>query len=55
MDTGESRTADRKNLMEWLDEFTERFGVRDTAFAVETTTGWRYVVEELEGAASRHT
>ena len=33
-----------------LDEFTERFGEREVAFAVEATTGWRYFVEELERA-----
>jgi transposase len=53
MDTGEShrgqiRPADREHLREWLDEFTERFGEREAAFAVEATTGWRYVVEELQ-------
>jgi transposase len=55
MDTGEShrgeiRPAERENLREWLDEFTERFGEREAAFAVEATTGWRYVVEELRRA-----
>lgn len=52
METGEShrgeiRPADREHLREWLDEFTERFRDREAAFAVEATTGWRYVVEEL--------
>ena len=55
MDTGQShrgeiRPADREHLREWLDEFTERFGEREAAFALEATTGWRYVVEELERA-----
>ncbi len=55
MDTGEShrgeiRPADREHLREWLDEFTERFCDREAAFAVEATTGWRYVVEELHRA-----
>jgi transposase len=47
---GEIRPADREHLREWLDEFTERFGEREAAFAVEATTGWRYVVEELRRA-----
>lgn len=54
-DTGEShrgeiRPADRENLRSWLEEFTERFSAREAAFAVEATTGWRYVVEELRRA-----
>jgi len=44
---GEIRPAERENLKEWLDEFTERFDGRQAAFALEATTGWRYVVEEL--------
>ena len=35
-------------LIQGLDEFTERFGEREAAFAVEATAGWRYVVEELD-------
>src|SRR5918992_1117499 len=55
MDTGEShrgevRPADREHLREWLERFTERFGEREAAFAVEATTGWRYVIEELRKA-----
>jgi transposase len=55
MDTGESprgeiRPADRENLRSWLDEFTEMFPEQEAAFAVEATTGWRYVVEELRRA-----
>ena len=55
MDSGEShhgeiRPAGRENLREWLDEFTERFDGRQAAFALEATTGWRYVVEELRRA-----
>jgi hypothetical protein len=46
---GEIRPADRENLIQWLDEFTERFGEREVTFAVEVTAGWCYVVEELEG------
>jgi hypothetical protein len=47
---GEIRPADRENLIEWLDEFTERFGEREAAFAVEATAGWRYFVEELDNS-----
>jgi transposase len=47
---GEIRPADRENLREWLEEFTERFAEQQAAFAVEATTGWRYVVEELRRA-----
>src|SRR5215204_1189888 len=47
---GEIRPADREHLRPWLERFTERFGGREAAFAVEATTGWRYVVEELERA-----
>jgi transposase len=55
MDTGEShrgeiRPADRENLRSWLEQFAERFRDREAAFAVEATTGWRYVVEELQRA-----
>jgi hypothetical protein len=32
---GEIRPADRENLIQWLDEFTERFGEREVTFAVE--------------------
>jgi hypothetical protein len=39
-------------LREWLDEFAERFGEREeVAFALEVTTGWRYVIEELHRAS----
>ena len=44
---GEICPADREHLRSWLEEFTERFCGREAAFAVEATTGWRYVVEEL--------
>lgn len=55
MDTGEShcgevRPADREHLREWLERFTERFPEQEAAFAVEATTGWRYVIEELRKA-----
>jgi transposase len=36
--------ADREHLRVWLG----RFERRETAFAVEACTGWRFVVEELE-------
>jgi transposase len=52
MDTGEShrgeiRPADREHLRSWLEQFAQRFLNREVAFALEATTGWRYVVEEL--------
>lgn len=55
MDTGEIhrgkiRPANREGLREWLDEFTKRFSDKQIAIAVEATTGWRYVVEELRRA-----
>lgn len=55
MDTGEIhrgkiRLANREGLREWLDEFTKRFSGKQIAIAVEATTGWRYVVEELRRA-----
>jgi transposase len=45
---GKIRPADRQSLREWLDEFTEWFSGKRIAIAVEATTGWRYVVEELQ-------
>jgi transposase len=56
MDTGEShrgeiRPATREHLRSWLERFTERFpGKQAAEFAVEATTGWRYVVDELRRA-----
>jgi transposase len=47
---GKIRPATRESLREWLDELTERFSGKQIAIAVEATTGWRYVVEELERA-----
>jgi transposase len=47
---GKIRPADRESLREWLAEFTESFSGKQIAIAVEATTGWRYVVEELERA-----
>jgi transposase len=43
---GELRPATRSKLRVWL----QRFQGRDAAFALEATTGWRFVVEELEAA-----
>lgn len=55
METGEShhgeiRPATCEHLRSWLERFTERFAGQQAAFAVEATTGWRYVIEELERA-----
>jgi transposase len=55
MDTGEIhrgkiRPANRESLRQWLDEFTEQFCGKQIAIAVEATTGWRYVIEELRRA-----
>jgi transposase len=47
---GKIQPADRENLRLWLECFTERFPGRDAAIAVEATTGWRFVVEELRRA-----
>jgi transposase len=47
---GKIRPATRQSLREWLDEFTERFSGKQIAIAVEATTGWRYVIEELRRA-----
>jgi Transposase len=47
---GKIRPAFRESLREWLDEFTERFSGKQIAIAVEATTGWRYVVEEIKRA-----
>src|SRR5436190_8937872 len=48
-DTGELRRgriapAARSELRAWL----ERFAGREAEFALEGTTGWRFVVEEIE-------
>jgi transposase len=48
---GKIRPATRESLREWLEEFTEQFSGKQIAIAVEATTGWRYVVEELRRAA----
>jgi transposase len=47
---GKIQPADRENLRSWLRSFTERFPGQEAAIAVEATTGWRYVVEELQRA-----
>jgi len=47
---GKIRPADRESLREWLDELTERFSAKQIAIAVEATTGWRYVIEEIKRA-----
>jgi len=47
---GEIRPATREHLRSWLERFTERFAGKQAAIAVEATTGWRYVVEELQRA-----
>lgn len=43
---GVLRPATRQALREWLNQLDRT----DAAFAVEATTGWRFVVEELERA-----
>jgi len=43
---GEIRPATRVRLREWL----RRFEGREAAIALEATTGWRFVVEELQAA-----
>ena len=43
---GEIRPATRARLREWL----RRFEGREVAIALEATTGWRFVVEELKAA-----
>jgi transposase len=54
LDSGEMRRgrivpAERDALRRWLSEFAGR----DADFALEGTTGWRFVVEELERAGVR--
>ena len=44
--TGQIRPATRENLRTWL----SRFEGQQASFALEATTGWRFVVEELERA-----
>jgi transposase len=47
---GNIRPATRESLRGWLHEFTEQFSAKQIAIAVEATTGWRYVIEELRRA-----
>src|SRR5688500_18322641 len=54
LETGQTRRgsivpADREALRRWLG----RFAGLDADFALEGTTGWRFVVEELERAGVR--
>src|SRR5215217_844060 len=42
--------ATRQSLRGWLEEFSEQFSGKQMAIAVEATTGWRYVIEELRRA-----
>ena len=46
MKTGQIRPATRERLRCWL----RRFEGQQAAFALEATTGWRFVVEEIERA-----
>src|SRR6266498_4201187 len=43
---GQLSPANRASVREWL----ERFAGREAEFVLEGTTGWRFVVEELERA-----
>ena len=47
---GKIQPANRQSLREWLEHFSEQFPEHEAAIAVEATTGWRYVVEELQRA-----
>ena len=47
---GQIAPADRAHLRAWLARFAGR---DDVAFALEGCTGWRYIAEELDAAASR--
>jgi transposase len=44
--TGQIRPATRERLSSWL----SRFEGKQASFALEATTGWRYVIEELQRA-----
>jgi transposase len=44
---GQIRPVTREDLRAWLAPFR---GVPDVSFALEATTGWRFIVEELQGA-----
>src|SRR4051812_6616517 len=45
--TGQIRPATRERLRVWLSGFE---GKKEASFALEATTGWRFVVEEIERA-----
>jgi transposase len=45
---GKIQPANRRSLREWLEHFSEQFPEHEAAIAVEATTGWRYVIEELQ-------
>lgn len=45
---GKIQSANRESLRSWLESFAEQFPEHEAAIAVEATTGWRYVVEELK-------
>jgi len=47
---GKIQPANRQSLREWLESFVERFPGKQAAIALEASTGWRYVVEELQRA-----
>src|SRR5215208_6967696 len=47
---GKIRPANRQSLRSWLEHFSEQFPEHEAAIAVEATTGWRYVIEELQRA-----
>ena len=47
---GKIQPANRQSLREWLEHFSEQFPEHEAAIAVEATTGWRYVIEELQRA-----
>src|ERR671937_395137 len=50
MSRGRIAPATRESVREWLARFD---GVDDVHFALEGTTGWRFVVEEVERAGHR--
>jgi hypothetical protein len=45
-----SSPAARRPVREWLERFD---GVDDVHFALQGTTGWRFVVEEIERVGHR--
>src|SRR6266700_7106386 len=50
MSGGRIAPATRESVREWLARFD---GVDEVGFALEGTTGWRFVVEEVERARHR--